>query len=392
MTCQNEGPPAVTASDVPRSAIIGFVTDIYLDHAATTPMRPEVRAAMEPFTREHFGNASGSHGVSRRAKNALEEARERVADAIGCRPQEIVFTGGGTEADNLAVKGAALASGVGGIVTVATEHEAVLESAEFVRRLGGEVTLLGVDTIGRVDPDALVGAVTSETRVVSVMWANNETGTRQPLAGISEKLAGRALLHTDAVQAFISEDVSVEGLDMLSLAAHKFGGPKGVGVLFVRDGVTLEPVLHGGGQEFGRRSGTHNVAGAVGLAAAAEATVADRSAFRERVAAIRSRFEGLLGHIVQRTVPVEHSLIQHCHLRLAGHRNETMLVRLDRQGVSASSASACQSGANTVSHVLEAMGVAEPREHLRFSFGWNSTLADAEEAAEAVRQVLGVTA
>ena len=368
------------------------MTDIYLDHAATTPMRPEVREAMEPFASEHFGNASGSHGVSRRAKNALEEARERVAGAIGCRPQEIVFTAGGTEADNLAVKGAALASGVGGVVTVATEHEAVLESAEFVRRLGGEVTVLGVDSIGRVDPDAVVSAVTAETRVVSVMWANNETGTLQPLAGICEKLAGRALVHTDAVQAFISEDVSVEGLDMLSLAAHKFGGPKGVGVLFIREGVTLEPVLHGGGQELGRRSGTHNVAGAVGLAAAVEATVADRAAYRERVAAIRARFEELLGHLATRTVPVEHSLTQHSHLRLAGHRNETMLVRLDQLGVAASSASACQSGANTVSHVLEAMGVAEPREHLRFSFGWNSTLFDAETAAEAVRQVVGVKA
>ncbi len=347
---------------------------------------------MEPFASEHFGNASGSHGVSRRAKNALEEARERVSNAIGCRPQEIVFTAGGTEADNLAVKGAALAGGVGGVVTVATEHEAVLESAEFVRRLGGEVTVVGVDSLGRADPDEVVGAVTAETRVVSVMWANNETGTRQPLAAISERLAGRALLHTDAVQAFISEDVSVEGIDMLSLAAHKFGGPKGVGVLFVRDDLTLEPVLHGGGQELGRRSGTHNVAGAVGLAAAVEATVADRVAYRDRVAAIRSRFEGLLEHLAQRTVPVEHSLVQHCHVRVAGQRNETMLVRLDQRGVAASSASACQSGANTVSHVLEAMGVADPREHLRFSFGWNSTLDDAERAAEAVRQVVGVTA
>jgi cysteine desulfurase len=368
------------------------VTDIYLDHAATTPMRPEVREAMQPFAEDHFGNASGSHGVSRRAKNALEEARERVAAALGCRPQEIVFTAGGTEADNLAVKGAALASGVGGVVTVASEHEAVLESAEFVRRLGGEVTVVGVDAIGRVDPEAVVGAVTGETRVVSVMWANNETGTLQPLAGLKEMLAGRALLHTDAVQAFISEDVSVQGVDMLSLAAHKFGGPKGVGVLFVRDGVTLEPVLHGGGQELGRRSGTHNVAGAVGLAAAVEATVADRTAFRQRVGSIRSRFEELLEGLAERTIPVDHSLIQHAHLRFPDHRNETLLVRLDQRGVAASSASACQSGANTVSHVLEAMGIAEPREHLRFSFGWNSTMTDAESAAQAVRQVVGVTA
>lgn len=374
------------------SAIIGSVTDVYLDHAATTPVRPEVREAMEPYASDAFGNASGSHGVSRRAKNALEEAREQVAAALGCRPQEIVFTAGGTEADNLAVKGAALADGVGGVVTVMTEHEAVLESAAFVQRLGGEVHVLGVDGYGRVDPDELASAVDDETRIVSVMWANNETGTRQPITEIAAALDGRTLLHTDAVQAFISEDVTTEGFDLLSLSAHKFGGPKGVGVLYVRDGVGLEPVLHGGGQELGRRSGTHNVAGAVGLAAAVEATVADREDFRTRVAAIRTRFEELLSDVASRSIPPEQSLVQHAHMRLPGQRNETLLVRLDQRGIAASSASACQSGANTVSHVVEAMGLSEPREHLRFSFGWNSTLADAERAAEAVRGAVGVPA
>ncbi|MEX2279555.1 MAG: cysteine desulfurase family protein [Acidimicrobiia bacterium] len=365
---------------------------VYLDHAATTPMRPEVREAMEPYLAGSYGNPSGSHGVSRRAKNAVEEARERVAAVLGCGPQEIVFTAGGTEADNLAVKGATLLEGFGGVVTVATEHEAVLESAEFIRRLGGAVAVVGVDTIGRVDPDGVLAAVTGETRVVSVMWANNETGTLQPLSEISALLDGRTLLHTDAVQAFISEDVTVDGIDLLSLAGHKFGGPKGVGVLYVRDGVRLEPVLHGGGQELGRRSGTHNVAGAVGLAAAVEATVADRPMFRDRVGAIRARFEELVADIARRTVPSEHSLVQHSHLRFAGQRNETMLVRLDQRGVAASSASACQSGANTISHVLAAMGVDVPREYLRFSFGWNSTTEDAERAAEAVRIATGVPA
>lgn len=361
------------------------VTHVYLDHAATTPMRPEVREAMEPFTGPSFGNASGSHGVSRRAKNALEEAREVVAGALGCSPQEIVFTGGGTEADNLAVKGAALADGLGGVVTVATEHEAVLESAAFVGRLGGEVRVVGVDGIGRVDPADIVEALSEGTRVVSVMSANNETGTRQPLQDIRERLGAHVLLHTDAVQAFISEDVRAGGVDMLSLSGHKFGGPQGVGVLYVRDGVRLEPVLHGGGQELGRRSGTHNVAGAVGLAAAVTVTVADREAFRTRVGAIRQRFEQLVGGVAIRTVPVEHCLVQHAHMRVPGRRNETMLVRLDQRGVAASSASACQSGANTVSHVLAAMDVAAPREHLRFSFGWNSTMEDAERAAAVVR-------
>jgi cysteine desulfurase len=368
------------------------VTHVYLDHAATTPMRPEVREAMEPFGEVSFGNASGSHGVSRRAKNALEEAREVVAGALGCRPQEIVFTSGGTEADNLAVKGAALAEGLGGVVTVATEHEAVLESAAFVKRLGAEVEVVAVDGTGRVDPAGIFEAVTDTTRVVSVMWANNETGTRQPLRQIRAGLGDTVLLHTDAVQAFISEDVSVEGVDMLSLSAHKFGGPKGVGVLYVKDGVRLEPVLHGGGQELGRRSGTHNVAGAVGLAAAVAATVSDRDAFRTRVEAIRRRFEHLIADVAVRTVPVEHSLVQHAHLRVSGRRNETMLVRLDQRGVAASSASACQSGANTVSHVLEAMNVQSPREYLRFSFGWNSTMEDAERAAAVIRDAAGEAA
>ena len=347
---------------------------------------------MEPFFSDNFGNASGTHGVSRRAKNALEESRERVAAALGCHPREVIFTSGGTEADNLAIKGAALAAGVGGVVTVATEHEAVLESADFVRRLGGEVRVVGVDPIGRVDPDELIDAVTRDTRVVSVMWANNETGTLQPVRGLRDRLSGRALLHSDAVQAFIGEDVGVDSVDLLSLAAHKFGGPKGVGVLYVTDGVQLEPVAHGGGQELGRRSGTHNVAGAVGLAAAMELTVAERDAFRGRVEAIRTHFERVLGSRATRTVPAEESLVQHAHLRLVGQRNETMLVKLDQRGVAASSASACQSGANTVSHVLAAMGVEAPREHLRFSFGWNSTLQEADQAARAVLDAAGVPA
>lgn len=359
----------------------------YLDHAATTPLRPEVREAMEPFLTADYGNPSGSHGVSRRAKNALEEAREIVADALGARPGEIVFTGGGTEADNLAVKGAALAGG-GGVVTAATEHEAVLESARFLNRIGRPVRVLGVDGIGRVDPDEVAATVDESVSVVSIMWANNETGTIQPIAEISERLGGRVPLHTDAVQAVISEPVRVDRVDLLTIAAHKFGGPKGVGALYVRDGVELEPILHGGGQELGRRSGTHDVAGAVGLATALRRTVADREDFRRRVGAARERFEALLSDLVVRTVSPAHTLVQHCHVRIPETRNETLLVRLDQRGVAASAASACQSGAATVSHVLEAMGVDAPREHLRFSFGWNSTLDDAERAAHAVREAV----
>jgi cysteine desulfurase len=370
---------------------------MYLDHAATTPMRPGVWEAMEPYAHDSFANASGSHGEARRAKNALEEAREQAAHLLGAHPLEIVFTGGGTEADNLAVVGAALAGDTrGGVVTSAVEHEAVLESARFVARLGCPVTVVEVDRLGLVDPQAISDAVDERTAVVSVMTANNETGVIEPVAKLAD--AARAanssvVVHTDAVQAFISEEVTVDRLrvDMLSLAAHKFGGPKGVGLLYVRDGVRLEPVLHGGGQELGRRSGTHNVMGAVGMAAAMEATVADRNRFVETVGAARAEFEARLLEAfpdLQITAPIASRLVQHAHVRIPGIRNETALVRFDQAGLAASSASACQSGAATVSHVLTAMGMSadDARQCLRFSFGWPTRVEDGERAAALVVQ------
>lgn len=372
---------------------------LYLDHAATTPMRPGVWEAMEPFGTESFGNSSGSHGVARRAKNALEEAREQAAALLGANPLEIVFTGGGTEADNLAVVGAALAKGRrGGVVTTAIEHEAVLESAEFVASLGCPVAIVGVDSLGVVDPAAVAGAVDDRTAVVSVMAANNETGVLEPVAAVVaavQSVRPDVAVHTDAVQAFLSEDVSVDalGVDMLSLAAHKFGGPKGVGLLYVREGIGLEPVLHGGGQELGRRSGTHNVMGAVGMAAAMAATAADRTRFRATVRETRDRFESRLRAAFPDVVinaPVDQRLVQHSHLRIPGIRNETALVRLDQAGLAASAASACQSGATTVSHVLTAMGMSpdHARQCLRFSFGWPSRPEDGEHAADLVVKVL----
>ena len=247
-------------------------TTLYLDHAATTPLRPEAREAMAPYLGDAYGNPSGIHAVSRVAKKALEEARERAAVLLGAdHPLDVVFTGGGTESDNLGVAGPSLASG-GGVVTTSVEHEAVLETAAFLRRLGRSVTVIEVDSMGLVDPLQVARAVGSETAVVSVMTANNETGVRQPVDQISaavKEAYPEVLVHTDAVQAFVSEETTITslGADLVTLSAHKFGGPKGVGLLHVRRGVPVEPVLHGGGQEIGRRSGTHNVAGIANIKA-----------------------------------------------------------------------------------------------------------------------------
>lgn len=373
---------------------------LYLDHAATTEVRPETRAAMAPFLDAVFGNPSGIHDLSRRAKNALEAAREQAAELVGApHPRDIVFTGGGTEADNLAVAGAALAAGrPGGVVTTAIEHQAVLESARFIARLGGNVRIAGVDGLGRIDPAEVAELVGADTAVVSVMAANNETGTLLPVAAVSAAVhdRGPALVHTDAVQAFISEPITVRttGADMISLAAHKFGGPKGVGLLYIRDGIRLEPVVHGGGQELGRRSGTHNVAGIVGMVAAMEATVADRNSMSRRVRAMRDGFESALAAAIpdlEINAPVAGRLAQHSHVRIPGVPAETLLIRLDQAGVGAAAGSACHSGAIEISHVLAAMGFKEDAagECVRFTFGWSTRSEDAAEASRRVITVVG---
>ncbi len=373
---------------------------IYLDHAATTPMRPGVWEAMAPYAADFFGNSSGIHGVSRRAKNALEEARERIAEILGCEPMEVVFTSGGTESDNLALTGAVFSgSNRSDVVVAATEHEAVLESADFLRRRGSGVHVVGVDSAGRVDIPAIVASLTLSTSVVSLMLVNNETGTVNDIAAASHAIRAAdpdVLVHTDAVQAFGSMkfDVGQLGVDMLSLTAHKFGGPKGAGLLYVRDGTLLEPLIHGGGQELGRRSGTHDVAGAVGLATAMELATADRDRFVGEIERIRNGFEeqltGAFPDAVANT-PESGRSPHHLNIRFPGVRNEALLMRLDKEGVAASAGSACQSGAATVSHVLEAMGLtaAEARESVRFSFGWTSTKSEADVAAQTVIDLVG---
>jgi cysteine desulfurase len=372
----------------------------YLDHAATTEVRSIARDAMQPYLADAFANPSGLHRAAQRAKNGMEEARERAAALLGVRrPLEIVFTGGGTEADNLAVAGAALAHGRrGGVVTTAIEHEAVLETAAFLRTLGCPVTIVGVDGYGRVDPAAVAAATNDATAVVSVMAANNELGTTQPVREIAAAVRTAndgVVVHTDAVQAFVSEPITVDstGADLIALAAHKFGGPKGVGLLYVRDGIDLEPVIHGGGQELGRRSGTHNVAGIVGMVAAMEEAVALRDRFRAEVAGARDRFETDLARAVpdlEINGDLDHRLVQHSHVRIPGVATETLLIRLDQAGIAAAAGSACQSGAIEVSHVLEACGFPSEAagECVRFSFGWGQTLADGELAAKAVASVV----
>ncbi|MEA1903915.1 MAG: cysteine desulfurase family protein [Actinomycetota bacterium] len=368
---------------------------IYLDHAATTPMRPGVWESMTPYAADVFGNSSGVHEVSRRAKNSLEEARERIAVLLGARPMEIVFTSGGTESDNLALKGAAWSPQQrSGVVTVATEHEAVLETVDLLDRFDTPVSVVGVDREGAVDLDGLLEAIDDSTAVVSVMAINNETGVIQDvaqIAGLIKASHPEVLVHSDAVQAFGSEVVDVDalGVDMLTITGHKFGGPKGAGLLYVREGTALEPLLHGGGQELGRRSGTHDVASAVGLTTAMELAVGDRERFRSEVRQARNQFEkhviaGIEGAVLN--TPSENRSVHHLNLRIPGVRNETLLMRLDQMEVAASAGSACQSGAAKVSHVLEAMGLsaAEARESLRFSFGWTSTVDEAIDAAAIV--------
>lgn len=350
---------------------------------------------MAPYAADIFGNPSGVHGVSRKAKNALEEARELIAELIGANPMEVVFTSGGTESDNLAIKGAVLANtGRRGLITTAIEHEAVLETADFLKRLGFPVTIAGVDHFARVDPSEIADVVNEETAVVSVMMVNNETGTVQDVAAVSEaaKQANPdVLVHTDAVQAFGCEPMHVDdlGVDLLTISAHKFGGPKGSGILYVREGTVLEPVQHGGGQELGRRSGTHDVASAVGIATAARQAVDDRSRFEREVGEVRDRFEkSLIAAIedLEVNTPAAGRSSHHLNVRFPGVRNETLLMLLDQRGVCASAGSACQSGAATVSHVLEAMGLSPDaaRECVRFTFGWTSIAEEADEAADIV--------
>lgn len=372
---------------------------IYLDHNATTPLRPEVLEAMLPYLRERYGNASSIHTPGREARKAVEEARIKVARSLGCDQSEVVFTGSGTEADNQAIKGAffSLREKRGRLVTSRIEHHAVLHTVEYLEKHhGARACFLGVDGHGLVDPEALRACLDDSTALVSVMHANNEVGTVQPVAELAAVCRERgALFHTDAVQTFgkLDCDVGKLGVDLLSLSAHKIYGPKGVGALFVRRGTRLHSLVHGGSHERSRRAGTENVAGIVGLGAAAELALREREEECRKLSALRDRlWQGIQASIpeVRRNGHPERTLpgtLSVCFRYIEG---ESVLLMLDMKGIACSSGSACTSGSLEPSHVLAAMGVPteEAQGSVRFSLGRGNTEAEVDRTVEVLQEAV----
>jgi cysteine desulfurase len=361
---------------------------VYFDHSATSPMLPEVKEAMLPYLVQDFGNASSIHSFGRGARAAVESARKSVAALINADPHEIVFTSGGTESDNLAVKGVAWASGrTGGhIVTSVIEHHAVLEPCAYLKRFGFEVTEVPVDSDGIVDPGQVEGAIRDDTVLVSVMTANNEIGTIQPVGEIGKIARAHGIpFHTDAVQAAgkMSIDVRRDSVDLLSLSGHKFHGPKGVGVLYVRKGLELDPLLHGGGHERGLRSSTENVPGIVGIGKAAEIAGRDLEIVSKTMAVLRDEIiEGVLGEVPNSYLNGHRTrrLCNSANLRFDYIEGEALVLQLDLAGIATSTGSACSTGSLEPSHVLLALGIPSERARgsLRVSLGRENTEEDGE--------------
>jgi len=376
---------------------------IYLDHAATTPVDPLVVAAMQPYWSQVFGNTSSIHSVGRAALKALDEARQTVADVLGCHPAEIVFTGCGTESDNLAVRGAVWKShdtgptGKAHIITTPVEHHAVGATVEQLHeKFGHDMTLAPADGYGRVNPDDVARAIRPETALISVMYANNEVGTIQPLAEIGKIAKAKGVLfHTDAVQVGGALDLSVDklGVDLLAMSAHKFYGPKGVGVLYIRRGTQLAPALTGGGHERGRRPGTVNVAEIVGLATALKLAQQSRESENARVSRLRDK---LIAGVIERVPDVQ--LTGHPTQRLPnsasfafkGIDGESILLTLDLEGICVSTGSACTTGETEPSFVLKAMGL--PREwaigSVRMTLGHSNTDQDIDHVLSVLPSVV----
>ncbi|WP_341956934.1 cysteine desulfurase family protein [Microbacterium sp. LWH13-1.2] len=378
---------------------------LYLDHAATSPVRPEVLDAMHPYLTGAFGNPSSHHTYGEAAASALDDARSRIARVLGMRTGDVVFTAGGTEANNLAVKGivlAALADGRRHLVISPIEHESILESADYLRRFHGvEVTAAAVDTHGRVSDASLRAVVRRDTALVALGHANNEIGTVQDMPSLAEVTRAAGVpLHVDAVQSAGWLPLAGLGADAIAIAGHKLGAPKGIGALAVRGRVPLEPLLHGGGQERGRRSGTENVAGAVGLAVALELAEAERDTVNSVVGAATQRFvSAVLAAVPQAALtgdPIRR-LPGTASFTFAGMSGEAVLLELERRGVVSSSGSACAAGSDDPSHVLLSCGIAPSvaQSSVRFTFG-HAPLPDdlpdrlAALVAASVRAVVGV--
>jgi cysteine desulfurase len=368
---------------------------IYLDHAATTPVRDEVFEAMRPFFGTRFGNPSSTHRWGREARAALDEARERVARCLGARSDELCFTSGGTEGDNLAILGAwraMLEKGRTAVVTTPIEHKAVLGAVHQAAREGADERILEVDCDGCVSIESFDALVDESVAVCSVMWVNNEVGTIQPIPRLAKRAHSRGVvMHTDAVQALgkVEIDAGRQQFDLLSISGHKIGAPKGIGALFIRRGTPLQPLMHGGTQDRGRRPGTENVAGAIGLARAVELTLQEREAECTRISALRQRLEAALlekmpdAVIHGRNAPRAPHVL---NVSIPGTDSESLLMALDLKGIAASGGSACQSGSISPSHVLVAMGVSPELAGaaIRFSLGALTT----EECIARVAEVL----
>ncbi len=371
---------------------------IYMDHNATAPVRAEVREAMQPYPADRFGNASSVHGFGREAAKGMNRARKQVADAVGCSPEEIVFTGSGTEADNLAIKGVAERQRKRGghIITTAIEHHAVLHTCAYLERRGFNVTYLPVDEHGVVDPDEVRNAINERTVLVSAMHANNEVGSIQPIVEIGRIARERGvLLHTDAVQSFGKLPLNVDelGVDLLTLSAHKICGPKGVGALYVRRGTELEALVHGGDHEHGLRAGTENVAGIVGLGLAVELAVGEMEEEGRRLKGLRERlWEGIAANLdgVRRNGRPAQTLANTLNVSFEYLEGEAILMGLDARGIAVSTGSACTSDVLEPSHVLVAMGVPPvvAQGSIRFSLGRSTTVEQVDLVVEAVSGIV----
>ncbi len=370
---------------------------VYLDYAATSPLCPEAAAAMRPYFSDVFANADSVHSYGREAARALADARARIAACLGAQPAEVYFTSGGTESDNWALKGVSFVRGKGRVIVSSIEHPAVFESAVQLATMGYDIVVLPVDGEGFVSPADLAAVVTPKTVLVSVMTANNEIGTVQPVRELADIAhAAGALFHTDAVQAAGSTDISVAalGADMVSLSSHKFGGPKGAGVLYVKKGVNILPLHSGGEQERGLRGGTSDVPSAVGTAAALEWTLGHAEEEGARVASIRDAFLrralALDGVHLNGTADFSRRLHGNASLHFDGVEGEALLYALDLEGVAASNGSACSAGSKIISRTLKSIGLTDKqaRSTVRFTFGRGSTPEDADFAADALERVL----